>query len=110
MGMRPSDNDIDRESREAETYGEAANRALALGAVTRWNTLMERSAARHKPDWSPMTGVAIAARFYFLDVLCPGCRQLKQVDLRKLERHERTTLHGLICDGSALWPFALRPG
>jgi hypothetical protein len=49
MGMRPSDNDIDRESREADTYGEAANRALALGAVTRWNTLMERSAARHKP-------------------------------------------------------------
>jgi hypothetical protein len=44
----------------------------------------------------PMIGVAIAARFYFLDVLCPGCRQVKQVDLRTLNRHERTTLHGLI--------------
>ena len=96
MGMRPGDNDIDRENREGETCAEAAQRALAVEAVTRWNKLMERSAARHKPDWSPMIGVAIAARFYFLDVLCPGCRQIKQVDLRILDRHERTTLHGLI--------------
>jgi hypothetical protein len=50
MGMRPSDNDIDRENREAETYAEAAQRALAVEAVTKWNKLMERSAARHKPD------------------------------------------------------------
>ncbi len=96
MGWRPSDNDIDREIGEAEKYADAANRALALEAATRWNKLMERSAARHKPDWSPMVGVAIAARFYFLDVFCPSCRQIKQVDLRKLDRHERTTLHGLI--------------
>ena len=96
MGMRPSDNDIDRETREGEMYHETAHRALALEAVTRWNKLMERSAARHKPGWSPMVGVAVAAKFYFLDVYCPGCRQLKQVDLRKLDRHERTTLHGLI--------------
>jgi hypothetical protein len=96
MGMRPSDNDIDRETRDAETYADAAQRALALEAVTKWNALMERSAARHKPGWSPMVSVAVAARYYFLDVFCPGCRQLKQVDLRKLDRHARTTLHGLI--------------
>ena len=96
MGMRPSDNDIDREISEAEKYADAANHALAAKAVTRWNKLMERSASRHKPGWSPMVCVAVAAKFYFLDVYCPGCRQLKQVDLRKLDRHERTTLHGLI--------------
>ena len=96
MGMRPSDNEIDREISEAEKYADAANHALALEAVTRWNKLMERSASRHKPVWSPMVGVAVAAKFYFLDVSCPGCGQLKQVDLRKLDRHERTTLHGLI--------------
>jgi len=77
MGMRPSDNNIDREIGEAEKYADAANQALALEAVTRWNKLMERSAARHKPNWSPMVGVAIAAQFYFLDVFCPGCRQIK---------------------------------
>jgi len=96
MGMRPSDNDIDRETREAETYHETAHHALAVEAVTTWSKLMERSAARHKPGWSPMVGVAVAAKFYFLDVFCPGCRQVKQVDLRTLDRHERTTLHGLI--------------
>lgn len=57
---------------------------------------MERSAARHKPDWSPTVAVAIAAGFPFRDAHCPGCRKLKQVDLGKLDRHERTTLHGLI--------------
>ena len=89
MGWRLSDNDIDREISEAEKYADAAQ-ARALEAVSRWNKLMERSAARHKPGWSPMVGVAVAAQFYFLDVFCPGCRQIKQVD------HERTTLHGLI--------------
>jgi hypothetical protein len=95
MGMRP-DNDIDHEIRDAEKYADPAQRALAKHAVTKWNALMERSAARHKPDWSPMVSVAIAAHFYFLDVFCPGCRRIKQVDLRKLDRHDRTTLHGLI--------------
>jgi hypothetical protein len=64
--------------------------------VTKWNALMERGAARHRPNWSPIIGVAIAARFYFLDVLCPGCRPVKRVDLRTLNRHEQTTLYGLI--------------
>lgn len=96
MGMRPSDTDIDRESREAETYAEAAQRALAVEVVTRWNKLMERVPRATSPTGHPMIGVAVAARFYFLDVLCPGCRQVKQVDLRTLDRHERTTLHGLI--------------
>ena len=54
MGMRQGDNDIDRETREAETYADAAQRALAVHAVTKWNKLMERSGARHKPGWSPM--------------------------------------------------------
>ena len=57
--MRPSDNDIDREIREAETYADAAQRTPAEHAVTRCNKLIERSAARHKPSWSPMVGVAI---------------------------------------------------
>ena len=58
MGMRPSDNDIDREIREAEAQAEAAARKLAEQA--RLNRLMERSATRHKPDWSPRVGVALA--------------------------------------------------
>ena len=37
-----------------------------------------------------------AAEFYWLDVWCPGFRQMKQIDLRKLDRHSQTTLFGLI--------------
>ena len=38
-GHATSDNDIDREIREAETYTDAADRALAERAVTEWKTL-----------------------------------------------------------------------
>ena len=42
--MRPSDKDIDREIREGKKAAEAADRALAVRAVTEWNTLMQRGA------------------------------------------------------------------
>jgi hypothetical protein len=93
MGYRPSDKEIDSEHRAARRRHDEAHRALCVEAVTEWNRLMER---RHKPPWSPALGVAIAAGFYFLDVWCPGCAQLKQVDLRKLDRHPQTTLFSLI--------------
>jgi hypothetical protein len=93
MGMRPGDKDIRQEDREAARLNRTAHHALCVEAVTEWNRLMDR---RHKPGWSPALGVAIAAGFHFLDVRCPGCRQLKQVDLRTLGRHPQTTLYGLI--------------
>ena len=93
MGYRPSDKNLEQEQRAAARQHDTAHRALCIEAVTEWNWLMER---RHKPDWSPMIGVAVAAKFYFLDVACPGCHQIKQIDLRKLERHPQTTLYGLI--------------
>ena len=74
MGMRPGDKDIEQEDRAARRQHDAAQEALCVSAVTEWNRLMER---RHKPGWSPMIGVALAAKFYFLDVWCPGCRQLQ---------------------------------
>jgi hypothetical protein len=93
MGYRPTDKDLENEDRAARRQYDAAERALCVAAITEWNRLMER---RHKPDWSPTIGVALAAQFYFLDVFCPGCRQLKQVDLRQLDRHPMTRLDALI--------------
>src|SRR4051812_14493685 len=61
--------------------------------LNRWNGFM-RSVGR--AGYSPQIGVAIAARFYFLDVYCPGCRQVKQVDLRTLDRPPATQLEALI--------------
>jgi hypothetical protein len=93
MGMRPGDKDLEQEQRAAKRQHDGAERSLCVKAVTEWNRLMER---RYKPPWSPMIGVALAAGFYWLDIWCPGCRQLKQVDLRALARHPQTTLYGLI--------------
>ena len=93
MGMRPGDKDLEQEQRAAARTHDAATHKLCVEAVTEWNRLMER---RYKPRWSPMIGVAIAAQFHFLDVYCPGCRHVKQVDLRKLDRHPQTTLYALI--------------
>ena len=91
--MRPGDNDIEQEDREGERRHQTANHALCVEVINEWNKLSER---RHKPRWSPTIGVAIAAKFYFLDALCPGCRQMKQVDLRKFDRHSQTTCYCLI--------------
>jgi hypothetical protein len=49
-----------------------------------------------------MVGVAVAARFYFLDVCCPGCRQLKQVEPmrmrpERLEQKEPLRQGKLVC-------------
>jgi hypothetical protein len=70
-----------------------ANRSLYVETVKRWN---EEMGQRHKPRYSPAVGVAIDAGFPFLEAFCPGCRQVKTVDLRKLDRHRNTTLDGLI--------------
>ena|SRR5688572_17272873 len=93
MGYRPGDKDLEQEERAAERQHRTAHHKLCVEAVTEWNKLMER---RHKPRWSPTIGVAIAAEFFWLDVWCPGCRQLKQVDLHTLDRHPQTSLYGLI--------------
>ena len=69
MGMRPGDKYLEQEQRAAARTQEEVQRALCVEAVTEWNRLMER---RHKPRWSPMIGVAVAARFYFLDLSAPA--------------------------------------
>lgn len=93
MSSRPTDKDVGRLERAVETHEAETHRALCVSAVTRWNAEMRKG---RRPRYSPMLGVALDARFYFLDVHCPGCRQRKQIDLRKLDRHPQTTLETLI--------------
>lgn len=93
MGMRPTDRDIESRAREDAKRARDANRALYVATVTRWN---EEMLQRHKPRYSPAVGVAVEAGFPILEALCPGCRQVKTVDLRTLDRHRNTTLEGLI--------------
>lgn len=93
MGMRPTDGEIESRAREDAARMHDANRSLYLATVKRWN---EEMGQRHKPRYSPAVGVAVEAGFPFLEAYCPGCRQIKVVDLRKLDRHRDTTLDGLI--------------
>lgn len=93
MSSRPTDKDVGRLEREVETHAAQAHRALCIDAITRWNSEMREG---RRPRYSPMIGVALDARFYFLDLYCPGCRQTKQIDLRQLDRHPQTTLENLI--------------
>lgn len=89
MSTRPSDDHAE----QTETYGDVAYRRLCEGAVERWNDeLRDVGRARN----SPTISIATQARYYFLDVFCPGCRQTKQLDLRTVDRHERTRVEALI--------------
>jgi hypothetical protein len=93
MGSRPDWDEIERELREADKAAAEARRVQCAGVVKRWNEMVQ---ARRSPGHSPTIGTAIEARFYFLDVFCPGCRLVKQVDLRTLDRHPRTRLENLV--------------
>lgn len=89
MSSRPSDDDAAR----VEKYHEQAHRALAESAVAKWNAELQ---SWRWLRYSPTIGVALAARFYFLDVWCPGCQRAKQVDLRKVDRDRKMRIEGLI--------------
>jgi ribosomal protein S27E len=61
--------------------------------VERWNDEL-RDAGRAR--YSPTISIAVQARYYFLDVFCPGCQQMKQLDLRTVDRHPQTRVEALI--------------
>ena len=69
MSSRPTDKDVGRLEREVETHEAETHRALCVSAVTRWNSEMRKGC---RPRYSPMIGVALDARFYFLDLYCPA--------------------------------------
>jgi hypothetical protein len=65
----------------------------AKRAVGIWN-------ARHRANrdlWSyPTIGAAIAVEHPWLCFYCPACRQIGEVDLRRLDRHRGATIESLI--------------
>jgi hypothetical protein len=57
--------------------------AEAASLVERWN---EQLAAKRAPQFSPTIGCAINAGRPWLRLHCPGCRQVYEVDLRRIVR------------------------
>jgi len=65
----------------------------AESLIGAWN---ERQARRMPMLFSPTIGAAIAARCWFLWVLCLACRTTQAIDLRTLDRHRDAAVTSLI--------------
>jgi hypothetical protein len=91
---------MDSERAAAAEKGAAARRTLgpqiledAERLVETWNARQEA----HMPMlFSPTIGAAIAARYWFLWVQCPGCRTTQSVDLRTIDRHRDAMVSSVI--------------
>jgi hypothetical protein len=82
---------MEDERRRAAEKEAAARRALnpqvradAARVIADWN---ERQAKRLPMLFSPTIGAAVAARFCYLWIRCPGCCTTNAIDLRTLDRH-----------------------
>jgi hypothetical protein len=86
--------DLRRQKVEREA---ASRRAHVLKEIelliAAWN---ENQTKRMPMLFSPMIGAAIAARYWFLWVRCPGCGLTSSVDLRTLARHRDAVVSSFI--------------
>lgn len=71
----------------------AVDRDRAISAVSSWNLDVHSG---RKPASYPTIGGAIAAGTPWLSYMCPGCRQVGDVDLRTLDIHERAPISAVI--------------
>lgn len=65
-----------------------AGRVVAL-----WTARRARGA---EPLFAPTIGAAIRARRPWLSFICPGCRQVGDLDLRAIDRHPHASIESLI--------------
>jgi hypothetical protein len=73
--------------------GESARQARCVETCLEWN---ERLRAGEDPDSSPLLATALTAGFRWLQVQCPNCRSVGEVDLAGLDRHPKTSIYGLV--------------
>src|SRR5260221_5127073 len=111
----PSVADLRREraADEAAKLRDRIARHAALRVIERWNA--ERRTSRSSPLWSPTIRCAVVAGTPWLDVYCPGCRTLRAIDIRTLDRHPLASVGSLVlglrcswCPGNA--PMPVSPG
>ncbi len=105
-GERDHDPNFERIRKKVTAADEiiaAQERERCVASIDAWNTQIE---SWHTAEPSPALGVALAAGFFWLDVKCHGCRQVKSIDIRSVDRHPLTALANLTlwlrctnCDG-----------
>ena len=58
-----------------------------------WNLRAKRG---RRVTFFPTIGAALAAKTPILEVLCPACQTVGEVDIRKLDRHPDASLSSLV--------------
>lgn len=76
-----------------EVRGRAREARHKHRIVNLWNARLQRGL---EPSFYPTIATAIAAGMPWLQVLCPACQTIGEVDLRTLDRHGRTAIGSLI--------------
>jgi len=61
--------------------------------IAAWN---DRQTQRMPMLFAPTIGAALAARYCYLWVYCPACRNMSSIDLRTLDRHHGAAVTSLI--------------
>jgi hypothetical protein len=80
------------EKRAREAVSDVAERD-ARRIVAMWNGRR----AKGRELWFHLRiGAAIAAGRPWLTFLCPGCQQIGEIDLRRLDRHPHATIESLV--------------
>ncbi len=100
MSLRLSQRKIDQltyaarkaEADRAEAVAEAAA-ADAVCVVAQWNARARDGAP---PPFFPTFGAAGSARMTRLAFMCPGCQQIGETDLRRLDFHPDAPISALI--------------
>jgi hypothetical protein len=81
---------IEKRARDVVTASAAGEAKLV---VSIWNA---KHAANRDLCFYPAIGAAIATKCPWLHFYCPACRQIGEVDLRKLNRHRGAMIERLI--------------
>jgi len=65
----------------------------AVRVVERWNAAL---AAGRGALWSPTIRCAVLAGMPWLDVYCPGCRTIRAIKIRTVDRHQLAAVGSLV--------------
>jgi hypothetical protein len=99
---------IERRRQMALDAADRARQARCVETCRAWN---DRVRGGGDPDPSPAIATALTAGFRWLQVVCPNCKTVGEVDLAALDRHPETPVYGLMpslackrCPGSLRMP------
>jgi hypothetical protein len=90
-GRSPNRASADRHFSENRARERRQERCIA--SCEAWNERLRRGG---DPDPSPRLGTALTAGFRWLQIICPDCRTVGEVNLAALDRHPEASLLSLV--------------